>query len=425
MCHDRYVVDHFLPIARFLMQACSLLCQHRRALAAVSLVIMTISIWQTPTATTPQRADVVIIGAGIIGAYLAFRLAGEHQNVTVLEARHVAAGASGRNGGLLLTGVAHSYKHAVDVYGRDTTRALWHTTICNRERMIELATKLGTPVRRCGSYILACDQAEADELRQSVALMHEDGFGAEWHAADPLHRGFAGAISNPGDGAIQSALLAAALLQASGVRVCEASEVYAIESGDDGVLLRARGGDVLAQQVILATNAYTPLLVPEFKDLIMPARGQVLATAPAPSILDRSCYCDYGFEYFQQLPDGRFVLGGYRRLAIGEETTYADQTTSLIQNALDQFLERYFPELSDVPIERRWSGTMGFTPDGLPLVGTLHRDERIAFAVGFNGHGLGLGVMVVEELLQSLSGGAAGMFDAERLASWKVSRLTS
>jgi glycine/D-amino acid oxidase-like deaminating enzyme len=376
---------------------------------------MTISIWQTPTTNAPQRADVAIIGAGIIGAYLAFRLAAEHQNVTVLEARHVAAGASGRNGGLLLTGVAHSYKHAVDVYGRDTTRALWHTTIRNRERMIELATKLGTPVRRCGSYILACDDKEAGELHESAELMREDGFGAAWHATDPLHRGFAAAISNPDDGAIQSALLVAALLQASGARVCENSEVYALEPVDDGVLVRARGGDVLAQRVILATNAYAPLLLPEFEGVVSPARGQVLATAPVPRVLDRSCYCDYGFEYFQQLPDGRFVLGGYRRLAVDEEATYADQTTPLIQNALDQFLAHYFPELAGVPVERRWGGTMGFTPDGLPLVGRLDRDERIAFAVGFNGHGLGLGVMVVEELLQSLNGGAVGMFDASRL----------
>jgi glycine/D-amino acid oxidase-like deaminating enzyme len=378
---------------------------------------MTVSIWQTPTSQQPQHVDVAIIGAGIIGAYLAFRLAAEHQKVVVLEARHVAAGASGRNGGLLLTGVAHSYRSAVERYGRRTTRELWTTTIRNRERMIELATRLGTPVRRCGSYILACDEAEAEELRESAALMHEDGFPAEWCTSDPLNRGFAAAISNPDDGAIQSALLAAALLEASGAAVREASEVYALESQSGGVLVRARSGDVLARRVVLATNAYTPLLVPEFEGLIVPARGQVLATAPTPRILDRSCYCDHGFEYFQQLSDGRFVLGGYRRLAVEEEMTYADHTTPLIQQALDEFLARYFPELKDVAVERRWSGTMGFTPDGLPLVGCLRRDERIAFAVGFNGHGLGLGVMVVEQLLQALNGGTAGIFDAHRMMS--------
>jgi gamma-glutamylputrescine oxidase len=55
---------------------------------------------------------------------------------------------------------------------------------------------------------------------------------------------------------------------------------------------------------------------------------------------------------------------------------------------------------------------MAFTPDGLPLIGRLSRDERIAFAVGFNGHGLGLGIMAAEELAESLSGGGNGLFAA-------------
>ncbi|HEY1013913.1 MAG TPA: FAD-binding oxidoreductase [Herpetosiphonaceae bacterium] len=382
---------------------------------------MSVGIWQTPGApkdapgAAPPRADTVIIGAGIIGAYLALRLRADNHTIAVLDARHVAGGASGRNGGLLLTGVAHSYLSACKLYGADTTRELWQVTVRNREAMISWATTLGTPVRRCGSYILAVNDAEAEELRQSVELMNEAGFAATWHATDPLKRGFAGAIGNPEDGAIQPALLAAAMLKESGASIREAAEVYALESRDDGVLVRARGGDVLAGRVFLATNAWTPLLVREFAGLIIPARGQVLATAPAPRILEQAAYCDHGFEYFQQTPEGRLVLGGYRNLAFDDERTYADQTTALIQEALDAFLARHFPELAEVPIERRWSGTMGFTTDGLPLVGRLRRDERIAFAVGFNGHGLGLGLMVADELLAELAGTPAGLFAARRL----------
>jgi gamma-glutamylputrescine oxidase len=379
---------------------------------------MTVGLWQTPDegALPLRRAEVAIVGAGIIGSYLALRMRERYDDVIVLEGRHVAGGASGRNGGLLLTGVAHNYHSACARYGRELTRELWSITVRNREAMIGWATRLGTPVRRWGSYILACSDAEAAELRQSVELMREDGFEAEWHADDPLGRGFVAGISNPGDGAIQPALLTAALLTASGAALRETAEVYALESREDGVLVRARGGDVLAQRVLLATNAWTPLLATEFASLIVPARGQVLATAPAPKVLDRSCYCDEGFEYFQQLPDGRFVLGGYRNLAIPEEATYADHTTQLIQEALDAFLRRHFPELSDVPVERRWSGTMGFTPDGLPLIGRLRRDERIAFAAGFNGHGLGLGIMVADELLRELDGtGTGGIFAARRI----------
>ncbi len=379
---------------------------------------MTVGLWQTADTehATHTQAAVVVIGAGIIGSYLALRLREQHDDVLVLEARHVAGGASGRNGGLLLSGIAHNYAAACTHYGRELTRELWRTTIRNREAMIAWATRLGTPVRRCGSYVLASSEREADELRASVALMAEDGFAAEWHSTDPLGRGFVAGLSNAGDGVIQPALLTAALLKASGAALRETAEVYALLSGEDGVLVRARGGDVLAQRVVLATNAWTPLLLPEFAATVVPARGQLLATAPAPRVLERACYCDEGFEYFQQLPDGRFVLGGFRNLAFAEEATYADHTTSGIQSALDAFLARYFPELADIPVERRWSGTMGFTSDGLPLVGRLKRDERIAYAIGFNGHGLGLGMVVADELLYELAGtGSGSIFTARRL----------
>lgn len=370
---------------------------------------MSVGLWQTPDAAPPVRFGTVVIGAGLLGAYLAVQLRAD----LVLDARHVAGGASGRNGGLLLTGVAHSYKAACEQYGRATTRDLWALTIRNREAMIDWATRLRTPVRRCGSLILACSKAEAAELAESVALMQADDFPAEWHASDPLKRGFNGAITNPNDGAIQPALLTAALIRESGASVREASEVYALESTADGVLIRVRSGDVLAERVVLATNAWTALLVPEFADQIVPARGQILATAPVPPILAQAAYCEYGFVYFQQTPEGRFVLGGFRNLAFDTERTYADHITPEIQAPLEAFLARHFPEIAAAPIERRWAGTMGFTNDGLPLVGRLRRDERIAFAVGFNGHGLGLGIMAAEELVRELAGGEAGLFSAK------------
>lgn len=378
---------------------------------------MSVSIWQTAEVAPPTRADMVIVGAGLIGSYLALRLSALERQVMVLDARHVAGGASGRNGGLLLSGIARCYSEACRDYGRAMASDLWRLTERNRETMIGWATRLGTPVRRCGSYTLACTEAQADDLRESAALLHEDGVAVEWHASDPLGRGFRAAVGHRDDGAIQAALLTAALMRASTATLRETAEVYALESQADGVLVRARGGDLLAQQVILATNAWTPLLVEEFAGLIVPGRGQVLATAPVPRVVERSCSCDDGFEYFQQLPDGRFVLGGFRNLAFAEEQTYADNTTPLIQQALDEFIARHFPELVGAPVERRWSGTMAFTADGLPLVGRLRRDERIAFAVAFNGHGLGLGVAAADDLLNALEHGSPveSLFAARRV----------
>ena len=380
---------------------------------------MSVAWWQSSASVAPEPVDRVVIGAGLIGAYLAWCLADAPGQTLVLDARHVAGGASGRNGGLLLTGVAHSYQAACARYGRADTRTLWSYTLRNRERMIELAAHFATPVRRCGSLILACSAAEAAELEASAVLLHDDGFPAQFHAKDPLQRGFVAALENNADGAIHPALLTAALLKASGAIVQEAQEVYALESLDDGVLVRYRGGAVLAQQVLLATNAWTPLLLPEFEALVVPGRGQVFVTAPAPQVLQHAAYCDYGFIYFQQLPDGRFVLGGGRNRAFEAEQTYADTITPFIQAELFSFLNHYFPELAAVPVERRWSGTMAFTPDGLPLVGRLRRDPRVAFAVGFNGHGLGLGVVAADELLAELNDQVpAQLFSARRVGSW-------
>ena len=115
----------------------------------------------------------------------------------VLDGRHAASGASGRNGGLLLTGVAHSYWSACERYGRDATRELWALTVENREAMIDWATRLGTPVRRCGSYLLACTPAQAEEIRRSAALMQQDELAVEWYEHDPLGRGFGSAIGIP------------------------------------------------------------------------------------------------------------------------------------------------------------------------------------------------------------------------------------
>ncbi len=377
---------------------------------------MSVSVWQTAAdPVAPEVVETAVIGAGLIGAYLARRLA-ERGPVLVLDGRHVAGGASGRNGGLLLSGIAHCYAGAVAAYGRATARELWGITIQNREAMIEWATRLGTPVRRCGSYVLACTAAQSDELRELALLLAADDLLGEWHGSDPLGRGFGAAIWTPDDGAINAALLVAALLRAPGITVREQSEVYALTSQDDGVLIDARGGPVLARRVFIATNAWTPLLLAEFGDLIVPGRGQVIATAPAPRFLDASCYCDDGFEYFQQTPDGRLVLGGFRHHDFVGETTYSDHTTPLIQARLEEFLAAHFPELRGVAIERRWSGTMAFTPDGLPLVGRLRRDERVGFAVGFNGHGLGLGIMAADALLA----GDDHLFAARRLMAGAV-----
>jgi glycine/D-amino acid oxidase-like deaminating enzyme len=116
------------------------------------------------------------------------------------------------------------------------------------------------------------------------------------------------------------------------------------------------------------------------------------------------------------LPDGGLLVGGARKnFKVQENDTTDDRTTDPVQRALTHYLRTRFPEV-DVPIVRRWAGIMAFTSDGLPLVGSLPRDERIVFAVGLNGHGLSLGAAVAERAVEKLlNGSGAGVFDVARL----------
>jgi glycine/D-amino acid oxidase-like deaminating enzyme len=167
----------------------------------------------------------------------------------------------------------------------------------------------------------------------------------------------------------------------------------------------------------LCTNAYAPLLHPYFESKVVPTRGQVLRTEPLGTMLfGQMCYCDYGYEYFRQLPDTSILLGGWRHHFREAEVGYEDRVTADIQGGLEGFLLKYFPEAANLRVTHRWSGTMGFSMDGIPLVGSLPDMPNVYFAVGFTGHGLGFGLATSERLAaRMLFGRDLEWLDASRL----------
>src|SRR6476661_8072705 len=122
---------------------------------------MTVSYWQDQSAGQTLDCDVAVIGAGIVGAYAALCLREAGQDVVLLEARHVAAGATGRNAGMVLTGLAAYYHEAIAHYGPAAAREIWDLTLANRARMFQLARQFGVPYEEGGSYLLALDATEA------------------------------------------------------------------------------------------------------------------------------------------------------------------------------------------------------------------------------------------------------------------------
>jgi glycine/D-amino acid oxidase-like deaminating enzyme len=356
-----------------------------------------------------DACDVVVVGAGLVGTAVAARLVSEGVDTAVLEAQGIAGGATGRSAGMVLTGLAGHYNWAVAAYGRQKAGNVWALTVDGRERLIETARQLRVPIERTGSLSLAVDQAEVEALEESVELLQEDQFNARFDSEDPLDRGFRAALRYPDDVTVDATALTWALLTANDVTVHERTEVYNLESEQDGVRVWAQGRTVFCRAVVLAINGYAPLLDFYFTDKVAPTRSLVFATEPLSGvILERPCSADYGYEYCHQLPDRRLLLGSWRRPRAPKQgkNTGADPNTELddvVRDGLLRFALRHFP---DVNIEarntNRWSGVMGFTPDGLPLVGRLPDLPQVYFAVGLGGRGLAWSFVVADQLVESM-----------------------
>jgi gamma-glutamylputrescine oxidase len=379
---------------------------------------MTVSLWQTDGTQPVREVDFLIVGAGIVGCAAAYFARQAGREVVITEMRDVALGASSRNAGFMISGLDTYYHRAVEHYGRDKVRELWALSekTCNYWR--GFAERGNVPLEQCGSMLLAESPAEAQELVEAARLLDADGFSNIFHSRDPLERGYYAAIEQPTNCAVQPYELAWATFRESGAELVNNNEVYGIEqTRPDVVTVYTRQYRFEARHVLLCTNAYSARLHPYFVGKVIPTRGQVLVTAPLKERVINTCgYSDYGYMYYRSTFDNRLLIGGGRKLFKEQEhDTTDDRITDPVQRFLEAYLREHFPEV-DAPIDRRWAGIMGFSVDGVPLVGTLPGMPRVGFAVGFTGHGLAFGAGVAERAVDHvLTGADPGAVSATRL----------
>ena len=355
---------------------------------------MTAPFWDPPPekypGRLPDKADVLVIGGGIAGVSLMYHLARRRIDAVLVERSHVAAGASGRNAGFLLAGVATNYAVAVRTYGRDKAREIWELTIENHDRMIDAVKGQDVGYRRLGSITLPADEEETKQLIESAELLQEDGLDVNWDGTR---------LINPRDGeADPSALVAAIARQMKPGSIREGVDVVGIDARRNGVVVTTNEGSCEAGVVILATNAYTPALVPSVK--IQATRAQMLATEPqSKTIIERPTYAHFGYRYWRQLPSGEVLLGGWRDTSMSTELTYDAEPTQALQDKLDT-------GLADLGVKgrvtHRWAGIMGFTESGLPFAGPVDGMRNTYICAGFTGHGMGFAFITAKQVAEMI-----------------------
>ena len=398
-----------------------------------------------PALTADARADVAVIGAGIAGLKLADYLSQHGLECIVLEAKQVGEGASSRNQGCIVTGLAVSYGELVAAHSREVARGLvalshhnqelleqqmaQHAIACDYEVLGETLLVRGT---------LAGHEQTLAALRRDAAMLTEDGFGADYLDAaaaravsgNPL---FAGGLCFRRDAQFHSGRfvigLGGAVARSPRVRIFEQSPVVEIESspGAGAHLVRTARGSVSASHLCLATNALVPQLLPALTGTLRAERGQVLVTAPLAARPCRGCFSS-GLAWWRDIRerDGsyRLLFGGGRvrdepdslfpqYAADGRRNrriaSAGFSPTVAHQRRLHAQLEEIFPHLADAPVSHRWGGLQSFTFDGLPVIGVFDPERRIHGMAGFSGLGNSYSNVGAAHLAARIAGAGDGL----------------
>lgn len=362
------------------------------------------------------RADYLVIGGGIVGLTAAATIAEVRPKarVVILDSGQQPDGATARNAGFACFGSPSELLMDLERQSADQVAQLVELRYRGLQRLRDRLSDSAIGYDTCGGFeLLGHKQSDvpdklADLNRMLRVIFREDPFlpHADWGDWPFDRQAFSSAISLPFEGSIDTGKLALALMRRAtlaGVRWAGGAKVRSIEEQSEGLLVRATGNGG-AEQVwraslaAVCTNGYTAELLPDLP--IKPGRGQVLITRPLPGLNLRGVFhMDRGYFYFRSVGQ-RLLLGGGRNLDMKGETTTQNGTNPAIASHLERLLHQTLLPGSPAPIESRWSGVMGFTDTGLPLLQRL--GPRLAIGAGLNGMGVALGSLVGEAVADEL-----------------------
>ncbi len=373
-----------------------------------------------PPLVGTAACDVAVLGGGLAGLAAALDLRRKGYDVVLLEAREVGHGASGRNGGQAIHGLACEQAVVEAQLGLDESRRIWDLSI----------EALDLLKQRIAEHGIACDWQDgwlglarkAGKARELVAWADrtERVYGYPLQRVAPADVGrwiasprFFGGIFDARSGhlhPLKYTLGLARAAAAAGVRIHEQSAVTALVQGATPKLRTARG-ELQARQVLLAGNTALAGVAPTLEARIMPvgtyiACTETLEPALASSLIpSRAAVCDNNFvlDYFRPTPDHRMLYGG--------RVSYSTRTPRDLVASMRQRMLHTFPQLAGRRIEYAWGGfvdiTMNRAPDFGRLPGAQGGPQNIYYLQGFSGHGLALTGLAGRLVAEAMAGDAS------------------
>lgn len=365
------------------------------------------SVVPTPALGESVNVDVAIVGAGYTGLSTALHLAERGVSVCVLEANEPGWGASGRNGGQVNPTLKYDPEQLVQMYGPEQAEPLISTVSNSADLVFTLIDRHGidcAPVRKGWMQVsytqkgVAGLHARAEQwARRGVPVQRLDAAAV---ASRMGSEAFAGGWLDGRAGAIQPLAYARGLVGAAlaaGARVHGHSAVTGLQRQGPGWQLQTAGGaQVMADQVVLATNGYSGNLWPGMAQSILAANSFIVATKPlrgraAENILpgqETVSTAQRLLLYFRKDSHGRLLMGG--RGLFNDPTSPADFAH------LERSLALLFPQLGPLEFEYRWAGRIAITRDFMPHV---HEPAPgLTLALGCNGRGIALCTSLGQQL---------------------------
>lgn len=393
-----------------------------------------------PNVELPHGADVVVVGGGMVGASAAYRLALAGLRPLVVEANSPASGASGRLAGMALAGLGGHFPRVTTLVKQAGGRSILDYTTRSLDLLEELDAALpgGIEWDRFGSLDLLMTETQETHGRAMADAQAAEGLDVRVIGLDELAE-LAPALDvaavraakwTPRDGKLNPFRLVYGLLEAAqrgGATVLTGVRVEAlIESGGRVTGVATSAGDVAADAVLLATNAWTPALVSDVGRNLTPIREHVLVTEQLPPLLGPGFETNSCNEYWRQMRSGEVLIGGFAAADEGMGMgSYSMRVRPSVPPLLAALLVRLHPALRDGRVVRAWAGLLDFASLEIPMVGPLPDAEGRPMpggylACGFTGHGLPyapiMGVLLAELIASGSASGTLSLtpFDPAR-----------